>query len=58
MLGMIEGSLPDFTKSFEAFAADLKKQAESKASSASEIQRSVASSPVTTASPLFHDVKP
>ena len=31
MLGMIEGSLPDFTKSFEAFAGDLKKQAEAKA---------------------------
>ena len=31
MLGMIEGSLPDFTKTFETFAADLKKQAESKA---------------------------
>jgi hypothetical protein len=32
MLGMIEGSLPDFTHSFEAFAADLKKAAEAKAS--------------------------
>src|SRR5262249_9603128 len=30
MLGMIEGKLPDFTKSFNAFAADLKKLAESK----------------------------
>jgi uncharacterized protein YndB with AHSA1/START domain len=30
MLGMIEGSLPDFTGSFEKFAADLKKAAESK----------------------------
>lgn len=28
MLGMIEGSLPDFTESFNAFAADLKKEAE------------------------------
>ena len=28
MLGMIEGSLPDFTKSFNLFAADLKKRAE------------------------------
>jgi uncharacterized protein YndB with AHSA1/START domain len=28
MLGMIEGSLPDFTKGFETFAADLKKRAE------------------------------
>jgi uncharacterized protein YndB with AHSA1/START domain len=28
MLGMIEGSLPDFTKSFDAFAADVKKKAE------------------------------
>jgi uncharacterized protein YndB with AHSA1/START domain len=28
MLGMIEGSLPDFRKSFDAFAADLKKRAE------------------------------
>jgi uncharacterized protein YndB with AHSA1/START domain len=33
MLGMIEGSLPDFQKSFDAFAADLKKHAESKAGS-------------------------
>ncbi len=31
MLGMIEGSLPDFTKGFETFAADLKKRAETKA---------------------------
>jgi uncharacterized protein YndB with AHSA1/START domain len=31
MLGMIEGSLPDFTASFEAFAGDLKKQAEAQA---------------------------
>jgi uncharacterized protein YndB with AHSA1/START domain len=31
MLGMIEGSLPDFGKSFDAFAADLKKLAESQA---------------------------
>ena len=30
-LGMIEGSLPNFTQSFETFAADLKKQAEAKA---------------------------
>jgi uncharacterized protein YndB with AHSA1/START domain len=30
MLGMIEGSLPDFTKTFDTFAADLKKQAEGK----------------------------
>lgn len=30
MLGMIEGSLPDMTANFEAFAADVKKQAESK----------------------------
>ena len=29
MLGMIEGSLPDFTSDFEHFAADLKKRAES-----------------------------
>jgi len=29
MLGMIEGSLPDFRKSFEAFAADLKRTVES-----------------------------
>jgi hypothetical protein len=28
MLGMIEGSLPDFTSDFEHFAADLKKRAE------------------------------
>lgn len=28
MLGMIEGSLPDFTQSFEAFAGDLKKRVE------------------------------
>lgn len=28
MLGMIEGSLPDFTRSFEAWAADLKTRAE------------------------------
>jgi hypothetical protein len=28
MLGMIEGSLPDFTRSFDAFAADLKNKAE------------------------------
>jgi uncharacterized protein YndB with AHSA1/START domain len=32
MLGMIEGSLPDFTKSFNGFAADLKKTAEARAS--------------------------
>jgi hypothetical protein len=31
MLGMIEGSLPDFRKSFEGFAADLKKTAEARA---------------------------
>ena len=31
MLGMIEGSLPDFRKSFDTFAADLKKKAETKA---------------------------
>jgi uncharacterized protein YndB with AHSA1/START domain len=31
MLGMIEGSLPDFTQSFEAYAADLKKAAEAAA---------------------------
>jgi uncharacterized protein YndB with AHSA1/START domain len=30
MLGMIEGSLPDFSHSFEGFAADLKKTAEAK----------------------------
>lgn len=31
MLGMIAGKLPDFTQDFEAFAADLKKEAESRA---------------------------
>jgi len=31
MLGMIEGSLPDFTASFETYAADLKKAAEAAA---------------------------
>lgn len=31
MLGMIEGSLPDFTQSFETYAADLKKAAEAAA---------------------------
>jgi hypothetical protein len=31
MLGMIEGSLPDFTSDFEHFAADLKKRAETRA---------------------------
>jgi uncharacterized protein YndB with AHSA1/START domain len=31
MLGMIEGSLPDFRKSFDGFAADLKKAAEARA---------------------------
>jgi uncharacterized protein YndB with AHSA1/START domain len=31
MLGMIEPSLPDFTHSFETFAADLKKTAEARA---------------------------
>lgn len=35
MLGMIEGSLPDFRHSFEAWAADLKRTAESKASGVS-----------------------
>ena len=35
MLGMIEGSLPDFTKSFEAFASDLKKRAENRTTTAS-----------------------
>jgi uncharacterized protein YndB with AHSA1/START domain len=30
MLGMIEGSLPDFTSDFEHFAADLKKRAETR----------------------------
>jgi len=30
MLGMIEGSLPDFTSDFEHFAADLKKRAEAR----------------------------
>lgn len=30
MLGMIEGSLPDFTRSFETFATDLKKKAEAR----------------------------
>ena len=35
MLGMIEKKLPDFTKDFEAFAADLKKEAESRANRAS-----------------------
>jgi hypothetical protein len=34
MLGMIEGSLPDFTKTFSTFAADLKKKAEAPASAA------------------------
>ena len=34
MLGMIEGSLPDFTKTFDTFAADLKKTAEAKAAHA------------------------
>ena len=32
MLGMIEGKLPDFTKSFETFAADLKAKVESQKS--------------------------
>ena len=36
MLGMIEGSLPDFRKSFDVFAADLKKLAESKSASPRE----------------------
>jgi uncharacterized protein YndB with AHSA1/START domain len=31
MLGMIEGSLPDFTPEFDGFAADLKKKAEAMA---------------------------
>jgi len=34
MLGMIEGSLPDFRPSFEAWAADLKRAAEGQASGA------------------------
>ena len=34
MLGMIEGSLPDFTKSFTTFAADLKKRVEAGMASA------------------------
>lgn len=34
MLGMIAGKLPDFTADFEAFAADLKREAESRASAA------------------------
>jgi len=34
MLGMIEGSLPDFSKDFEAFTADLKKAAEANAAAA------------------------
>ena len=35
MLGMIEGKLPDFRADFEAFAADLKKEAERRAAPAS-----------------------
>lgn len=35
MLGMIESKLPDFTPDFEAFAADLKKEAERRSAPAS-----------------------
>lgn len=34
MLGMIAGKLPDFTNDFETFAADLKREAESRANAA------------------------
>jgi len=37
MLGMIEGSLPDFRKSFDAFSADLKKVAEARAAAAAAL---------------------
>lgn len=45
MLGMIEGSLPDFRKSFDGFAADLKKESERRAAAAKPSPAPAATAP-------------